>query len=313
MQCRKCGAENPEWSANQSPELVRFCVKCGEQLAAPEADAPTWGRNQRHDPVNLVTEEAPAVPEPDMSRGDTGKLPALDVPAPVTEPKKKNRAVWVILGVVAALAALAAVGYFTIHSWQPATCTEAAVCSICGKVQGEPNGHDWKSATCTEPKVCTVCGKTEGAALGHHWSVPTATVPRTCGRCGEKLGSALHEIGAVTGDYSDHKISVGDTEGCPFVFDAPLVNCYRMTVHFTLVNDFTGSPFGTYELYVHDKSEGWILATTFQVTKSDVSREIAIPLSFNDENTIDQFFISCTATGDWTFSYSGYIDNAATA
>lgn len=313
MQCRKCGAENPEWSANQSPELVRFCVKCGEQLAAPEADAPTWGRNQRHDPVNLVTEEAPAVPEPDMSRGDTGKLPALDVPAPVTEPKKKNRAVWVILGVVAALAALAAVGYFTIHSWQPATCTEAAVCSICGKVQGEPNGHDWKSATCTEPKVCTVCGKTEGAALGHHWSVPTATVPRTCARCGEKLGSALHEIGAVTGEFSDRTISVGNNDGAAFVFDTPLVNCYRMTVHFFLAGDYSGDPFGSYAVYAHSKSEGWFRAQGFWVKESDVDQDVATEITFKDENTIDQIFIVYEEDGEWSIGYSIYVDGVATA
>lgn len=39
MQCRKCGAHNPDWNAQQSRNMLRFCVKCGEQLDPPQADA----------------------------------------------------------------------------------------------------------------------------------------------------------------------------------------------------------------------------------------------------------------------------------
>ena len=44
----------------------------------------------------------------------------------------------------------------------PATCTEAAICSVCGEHYGEPEGHQFADATCQAPATCKVCGETEG-------------------------------------------------------------------------------------------------------------------------------------------------------
>lgn len=52
------------------------------------------------------------------------------------------------------------------HVWQDATCTEAAVCTLCGETDGEALGHTWRDATRTEPKTCETCGETEGEPLG---------------------------------------------------------------------------------------------------------------------------------------------------
>ncbi len=120
-----------------------------------------------------------------------------------------------LLGSIAALVALFVIGFFTIHIWEPATCTEAEICRICGKTRTEALGHDWgewtvvtaptcteagleqricradeshvetreipatghtwKDATCTEPSVCTVCGEESEGPIGHKWGEPTYT------------------------------------------------------------------------------------------------------------------------------------------
>ena len=41
---------------------------------------------------------------------------------------------YVLIAVVIMLSMV--MGYFTIHDWDNATCTEAATCSICGRTQG---------------------------------------------------------------------------------------------------------------------------------------------------------------------------------
>ena len=69
------------------------------------------------------------------------------------------------------------------HDWKEATCTEAAICKLCG-VRGEAAlGHDWKEATCTEAAVCKRCGIKGSAALGHDWTKATCKVKSTCKRC----------------------------------------------------------------------------------------------------------------------------------
>lgn len=69
------------------------------------------------------------------------------------------------------------------HDWKEATCTEAAICKLCG-LRGEAAlGHDWKEATCTEAAVCKRCGIKGAAALGHDWTKATCKVKSTCKRC----------------------------------------------------------------------------------------------------------------------------------
>jgi len=49
----------------------------------------------------------------------------------------------------------------------PATCTTAATCTLCGEEQGTPLGHNWTEATCTTAKTCIRCYVAEGNPLGH--------------------------------------------------------------------------------------------------------------------------------------------------
>ena len=86
------------------------------------------------------------------------------------------------------------------HTGGKATCTEQAVCTVCGVKYGNALGHDFKvpqhnetqhwnkcsrcdatdkkadhtggKATCTERAVCTVCGVKYGKVLGHDFGTP---------------------------------------------------------------------------------------------------------------------------------------------
>ena len=48
------------------------------------------------------------------------------------------------------------------HDMKPATCTEPATCSKCGKTSGEPLGHTIEIDAAKEP-TCTETGLTEGS------------------------------------------------------------------------------------------------------------------------------------------------------
>ena len=69
------------------------------------------------------------------------------------------------------------------HDWKEATCTEAAICKLCGVTGEAVLGHDWKEATCTEAAICKRCGIKGSAALGHDWTKATCKVKSTCKRC----------------------------------------------------------------------------------------------------------------------------------
>lgn len=69
------------------------------------------------------------------------------------------------------------------HDWKEATCTEVAICRLCGVTGAAALGHDWKEATCTEAAVCKRCGIKGSAALGHDWTKATCKVKSTCKRC----------------------------------------------------------------------------------------------------------------------------------
>lgn len=69
------------------------------------------------------------------------------------------------------------------HDWKEATCTEAAICKLCGVTGAAALGHDWKEATCTEAAVCKRCGIKGAATLGHDWTKATCKVKSTCKRC----------------------------------------------------------------------------------------------------------------------------------
>ena len=84
------------------------------------------------------------------------------------------------------------------HYGGTATCTEMAICALCGGRYGSPLGHDLAPATCTSPAICqrVGCGYTEGSSLGHNLSPATCTSPITCKNagCTYTEGSALTHL-----------------------------------------------------------------------------------------------------------------------
>jgi hypothetical protein len=134
--------------------------------------------------------------------------------------------------------------YACVHFYRPATCTEAAECTLCGRTSGSPLGHNygpWETvtepacgkegksqricrndsshvetqpipalnhepteATCTEASVCKLCGAELSPALGHDWKDATYTEPKTCRRCGTTVGNVR---GYISGDDIEENLS----------------------------------------------------------------------------------------------------------
>ena len=119
-----------------------------------------------------------------------------------------RRPVFVVLTL---LMMLALSGCCLKHDMQPATCTEPAVCSKCGKTEGSPLGHtevtdEAVPPTCTETGLtegshCSVCGEVLKAqetidALGHT-EVTDEAVPPTCTETGLTEGIHCSVCGEV--------------------------------------------------------------------------------------------------------------------
>lgn len=119
--------------------------------------------------------------------------PAADPASGAAAPAPRRKSYWWVwtLVALAVLAVGAAIFVFTYHDWIPATCTEPAVCRICGREGAPALGHSASPASCTEPSVCTRCGRELAPALGHDWQSATCTDPETCSRCGLENGSPL--------------------------------------------------------------------------------------------------------------------------
>ena len=141
-----------------------LCAHCGK----PKTDPDISGNDRTGSDNSTVTDAGP------QSTGDS------------VSKKKAGKKLWIA---VVAVIALMVIGFFTVHIWEPATCTEPETCRICGKERGTPADHQWIPATCTEPSICRICGATTGWELGHKWAKATCTEPETCKRCGATQGS----------------------------------------------------------------------------------------------------------------------------
>ena len=75
------------------------------------------------------------------------------------------------------------------HDMQPATCTEPARCSKCGKTEGEPLGH----TALTDPALAPTCTET-GLSEGSH-----------CQACGEVLGVEGTGGRRASGPHGGHR------------------------------------------------------------------------------------------------------------
>ena len=71
----------------------------------------------------------------------------------------------ILIAAAAALLAVLIGGYFGFHIYTEPTCTEPAVCKICGKQFVPALGHSWEAATADRPETCSRCGATRGEAV----------------------------------------------------------------------------------------------------------------------------------------------------
>ena len=105
--------------------------------------------------------------------------------------KKIIKTLLVVMVVVLALTAFVGCNECQ-HTGGTATCTEAAVCELCGESYGEALGHKGGAATCTEKAVCEVCGESYGEAAGHK-VVKLPAIEATCSKEGRTEGSRCSE------------------------------------------------------------------------------------------------------------------------
>ncbi len=77
------------------------------------------------------------------------------------------------------------------HTGGTATCTQKAVCEVCGEEYGELAAHTGGTATCTQKAVCTVCGQEYGQLAAH----VDANGDLICDVCGQDSRTYIAEDG----------------------------------------------------------------------------------------------------------------------
>ena len=146
----------------------------------------------------------------------------------------KNMIKVLVVIAILALALFAFTGCFEppVHACEhmggTATCTELAVCELCGEGYGELGAHieqivSAKAPTCTETGLssgvkCALCGSTleeqePVEALGHKWADATCTAAKTCETCSATEGEALGHTEVVDVAVEATCTTVGLSEG----------------------------------------------------------------------------------------------------
>ncbi len=233
-----------------------------------------------------------------------------------TSTKSHKKATIIIAAVFAVLAALA-IGFFTIHDWQPATCTEPETCTICGKTRTPAAGHEWIPATCTEPEICKVCGETREpaaghkwtsatctesqkcekcgtigeAALGHDWRDATYSQPQTCARCGYTTGNVKGYIGTVRVNVTNDAARVGNYSPSPlFELIEPIDRCIKITMYMS-ITDYSGDPFGAWYLYGRTPGGEWKRIGDFNIDWRFVNEGTDVYFTFDPYVSFDALTI----------------------
>lgn len=129
------------------------------------------------------------------------------------------------------------------HDFQGGDCLTPAVCIVCG-AEGELGEHNFSQPTCTDAGICSICGA-EKEPLGHKMKEATCTMPSTCERCGYTEGEALGHTGPGTcercGGFTAPKFEVITEPG----------SIYRGN---TATVTICGEPNTTYQITVYVKS-----------------------------------------------------------
>lgn len=251
----------------ENPDAGSSCVCCGQRKQAEENTAVMRGKNYGR-----------------KKAGRRKKILACSLAA-------------------AAVAAALLLCFFTIHIWAPAACASPQTCVICGKTRGLAPGHVWREASCTETQICTVCGETGQAALGHDWLEATYDSPEICSRCGLRSGNVKGYVGAISGEWNDEKLYLGENQAThAFELTAPLENCFRLTMELTLTS-YRGDPFGKWCLFARTPDGKWFLAAEFELKEDMVDQEQAFSFEFDPAVSLDALSIVMKGNGSYSLSY----------
>lgn len=267
----------------------------------------------------VIPAEPKYVPEP---------MPAQYYSAPERAPEKKRNSMPAMFG-IAAIVLVLVIGFFTVHVWKDATCTEPRTCLLCGKTEGKSLGHDWIKATCTDPKTCRVCGKTGDMALGHTWRNATCTNPKTCSVCNVKEGQPLgHDWKAATYDAPKTCTRCSKTEGEPLgfreevpgsfekfhknnsntyalIFDTPLKNCSGLTLNFE--PEFKSNTYvGEWKFYYRDGNGRWNYYANFTLSGTSAN----VKYTFNPKLNITGVAVIPAKNGSYSYSFYLWVTNA---
>lgn len=167
--------------------------------ATVETPSHSRNRTQSEEPISNQS-----IPQESLGSAERDEYPGM---APT---KKKKMQRWPIAVAVVALLLIGSVilAYFTVHRWTEPTCTEASVCTICGKTGSPAAGHSWTPTSCTAPKTCRVCHETEGTPLGHDlmdetfydFIECTKESWRACSRCEYRTSSESEQLTSLLDD-----------------------------------------------------------------------------------------------------------------
>ncbi|MBR4873718.1 MAG: hypothetical protein IKV00_07765 [Clostridia bacterium] len=185
------------------------------------------------------------------------------------------------------------------------TCSERGyrieTCKTCGEVLAEeaypkltctPNAE----ATCTEASVCTACGKELAAAKGHTFgdaTVVDATCQadgkesKTCTVCGETVETVLPKIAHIMGEVTESKEATCSETG--YNKGACIMCGETVTKELPAAHDYIMEAFRTAE-------DGSLLGTCYSCGDVAVTEEIRVALTFDVADLESE--IASIANGD---------------
>lgn len=172
--------------------------------------------------------------------------------------------------------------------------------------------HDWSAATCTELSTCSICGRTQGGLLDHQWPENTKKKLMNCLSCGKPNGSIIpYNDYAVESSFTDQEVFFslddGKEVGCSVIkLHKTVYNCTSVTVNLEITELRKGNVQGEWGFYVRDVHGKWSLADTFEL-EGDSSRFV---VTFEEPISFDAWACPCHVLGDsWDFNFSVWLSD----
>ena len=266
---------------DRNPDGNRNQASSGESYGSHGAsDTGTASREQPK------AQAAPA--QPDFQRKE------WETPGSIPQTKKKSGG-----GFFKFLLAVVVIGitcFFTIHEWEPATCTEPKKCSICGATSGEALGHNWRPANCVSEKICLTCGKKEGTPVGHQWVDATYSSPKHCTVCNLTNGNVKGYLGFIGGTWES--AVYGGQRGNALHLTTTIDGMRKMTVNLKIEMN---SGARCYDWKLYGRVNGvWKQIGTIHL--DDGNGESSLTLTGDGTEVIDWIGVHPTANGGYSWT-----------